>query len=139
MASAAIDAAFKAKLLASWSVCPVVGGSKANDLPETLTEPPTNVDAFLVVQYPVVDGDKPVLNGRYWDEGGARLVLNVKREVGQTQALAWADTLRGLFREYKSGSFETFVPDPPIVNDATDDGNWLSYSVIVPFRYQFNS
>lgn len=139
MPSAAVDTAFKTKLAASWTASQVVGGLAVGDPPGNITDPPADVDAFLVVQYPVVNSDKPVLAGRYFEDGAARLVLNVKREVGQDQGLIWGDTLAGLFREYKPGSgFETFVPSAPIINDANDDGNWLELAIIVPYRYQFN-
>ena len=132
MPSAAVDTAVKSRLASSWTASGVVG----IDLPETLSEPP-QADAFLVVQYPVVTGEKPVLRGKYFEDGAIRLVLNVKRDVGQSQGLVWAGTLAGLFREYQPGSgFETFVPSAPIVNDTNDDGMWLSFSVIVPYRYQ---
>lgn len=138
MPSAAVDTAIKAKLAAGWTACPVVGGSRAGDLPETIAEPPANENAFLVVQYPVVNGSKPVLRGKYFEDGAIRFVLNVKRDVGQVQGLTWADTLASLFRDYKSDAehFETFVPSGTIINDTNDDGVWLSYSVIVPYRYQ---
>lgn len=139
MPSAAVDTAFKTKLASSWTVSQVIGGLAAGDPPENLTGPPSGVDAFMVVQYPVVNGEKPVLHGRYFEEGAARLVLNVKLDVGQSQGLVWADTLAGLFREYRpGGGFETFVPSAPIINDANDDGNWFELAVIVPYRYQFN-
>lgn len=137
MPAAAVDSAIKARLAASWTESVVVGGSRPGDPSELATDPPASVDAFLVVQYPVVNGAKPVLHGRYFEEGAARLVLNVKREVGIAVSLGWADTLAGLFREYRNGSFETFVPDTAVVDDANDDGNWIVYSVIVPYRYQF--
>lgn len=136
MPSAAVDTAFKTRLTQSWTASQVVG----IQLPETLTEPPTDMDAFLVVQYPISNGEKPVLHGRTFEDGAARLVLNVKREIGLSQSLAWTDTLAGLFRDFKSADvagFETFTPSGPIVNDATDDANWCEYAVIVPYRYQF--
>lgn len=139
MPSAAVDTAIKTKLLQAWTASPVVGGLDGV-LPETIAEPPQGYDAFLVVQYPVVTGEKPVVRGRYFEEGAARLVLNVKREIGISQSLAWADTLAGLFRDFKStdvSGFETFVPSAPIIDDAIDDANWIEFAVIVPYRYQF--
>lgn len=138
MPASAVDTAIKARLHASWTLSPVVGGLDGV-LPETITEPPQGYDAFLAVQYPVANGEKPVLNGKFFEQGAVRLVLNVKREIGQTQSIAWAETLAGLFREYRPGSgFETFVPSGPVVNDAIDDANWVEYAVTVPYRYQFN-
>lgn len=137
MPSLSVDTAFKTRLAQSWTATPFLGDGT---LPDNLAEPPSS-DAFLVVQYPVTDGSKPVLHGRYFDEGAARLVLNVRRYVSLNQALSWADTLAGLFREFKSSDvpgFETFVPSSPIINDAIDDANWIEYAVIVPYRFQFS-
>lgn len=137
MPSAAVDTAVKTRLAASWSTTVVVGGLGPSDPADTLTEPPEDVSAFLVVQYPVVNGDKPVLHGKYFEEGAIRLVLNVKRTKGLSQGLTWADSLATLFREYRNDAgFETFTPSAPIINDASDDGNWMSFAVIAPYRYQ---
>lgn len=131
MPSAAVEAAFKAKLTSDWTLGPVLESASV--------DPPADANNFLVVQYPVVNGEKPVLSGRYFEEGAARLVLNVRSGLSLDVVLPWADTLAGLFREYRPGSgFETFVPSAPIVNDANDDGNWFELSVIVPYRYQFD-
>lgn len=134
MPSAAVDRGFHDRLAASWSTSAVIGLNG-------VTEPPAGANAFLVVQYPIVNGVKPVVHGRYFEEGAARLVLNVRHGLDLATVLPWADTLAGLFREFRSATvpgFETFVPSPPFVNDANDDGNWFELSVIVPFRYQFN-
>ncbi len=132
MPSAAVDAAFQSKLASGWTTSPVKGINFE-------TEPPDDANAFVVVQYPVVNGEKPGLGGRYFEEGAARLVLNVKTGIGLQTGLAWADSLAALFRDYRpGGGFETFAPSAPIINDANDDGNWFELSVIVPYRYQFN-
>lgn len=133
MPSAATDAAFKVRL-AAWTEGPVAG---VGDMPDTQTEPPAGVSNFLVVQYPVVNGEKPVLHGKYWEDGAARLVLNVSRQSGQAYGLQLADTLAALFRDYNpGGGFRTFVPSPPAIDDSIDDGSWVQFSIIVPYRYQ---
>lgn len=100
--------------------------------------PPTDVPAFLVVQYPVVNGARPVLGRKFWEEGAARLVLNVKRDIGIVQGRLWSAALADLFRSVKFGGIETFVTDGPIEDNNLEDGNWLSFAVIVPYRYQFD-
>jgi hypothetical protein len=129
MPSAAVDAAFQARLASQWTLSEIITGTEASD--------PPDANAFLVVQYPVVNSSKPVLGRTYFEEGAARLVLNVKSGFGLDTVLPWADTLAGIFREVKFGGVETFVPSAPIINDVSDDGNWLSLSVIVPYRFQF--
>ena len=76
MPSAAADTAFKTRLRDSWTVSKVVGGLDLGDPSDNLTDPPSGVKVFLVVQYPVVNSDRPVLHGRYFENGVARLVLN---------------------------------------------------------------
>lgn len=134
MPSAAVHAAVKARLEAQWTIGPVIGINGVTDKPD-----PTVENSFMAVQYPVVNADKPVLHGRYFEEGVVRFVLNVNSGLAHDVVLPWADTLATLFLEFKNGSgFETFVPSAPIVNDQNDDGNWFELSVIVPYRYQFN-
>lgn len=136
MPSAAVESAIKARLTSDWTLSAVIGLNGVTEPPD-----PQTADAFLVVQYPIVSAEKPVLSGRYFEEGAARLVLNVSSGLGLDVVLPWADTLAGLFRDYKSATvagFETFAPSAPIINDANDDGNWFELSVIVPYRYQFS-
>jgi hypothetical protein len=140
MPSAAVDVAFKTRLRDHWTVSVVADGLGMND-PQNLTDVPPGADAFLVVQYPVVNRNRPALQPHYVEDGAARLVLNTKLGLGSTTTLAWTDTLIGLFNSLSSQDFsgvETFVPNGPAINDASDDGNWIAYSIIVPYRYQFN-
>jgi hypothetical protein len=131
MPSAAVEFAFQARLYEATSGNPPV-------IPAIVTSQPDNgTDAFIIIQYPVVNGSKPVLGRHYFEEGAARLVLNVRRTLEMADALAMADDLAGVFRDYKFHDIETFTPDPPIINDTSNDGNWFSLSVIVPYRYQF--
>lgn len=141
MPSAAVEIAFRTKLVSGWVTAerPMIGVNG-------VTEPPADVNSFLVVQYPVVNTSKPVLGGRRFEEGIARLVLNVRSGLSLDVVLPWGDTLAALFRgsdgrPYKSPTvpgFETGTPSAPIVDDANDDGNWFELAVNVPYRYQFN-
>jgi len=131
MPSAAVEAAFQARLYEF-----TLGDPPA--VPAIMVGQPDNAtDAFIVIQYPVVNGSKPVLGRHYFEDGAARFVLNVRRSVEMDAALGLADDLAAIFRDRKFHDIETFTPSPPIVNDVTSDGNWFSLSVIVPYRYQF--
>jgi hypothetical protein len=130
MPSAAVEAAFQARLASSWTLSPV--------LTESASDPPANSDAFVIVQYPIQNADKPVLQRTYFEEGAARLVLNVRLGIGLPYALGLADTLASLFRTEKFSGVETFAPSAPVINDASDNGNWFEIAVIVPYRYQYN-
>lgn len=126
-----VDAGFKARIAANFTTIPTIG---VNDV----TEPPANA-SFVVIQYPVVNGEKPVLGRYFFEEGAARIVVNAAKGPAENDAQAtWIPALATLFRDRKlGGGLETFTPDGPIVNDANDDGQFVSYSLIVPYRYQF--
>lgn len=129
MPSAAVEAAFRTRLQA-W------GGTIVSPL---FTSPPENVTSFAVIQFPLANGEKPVLGRRFFEEGAARIVVNITVETALPDALAIADTVAALFREVNlGGGVQTFVPSPPIINDSIASGNWVEYAVIVPYRYQFD-
>jgi hypothetical protein len=131
MPSAIVEAAFQARLYEYTLGDPPVISAIVSG------QPNNSHDAFIVLQYPVVNGSKPVLGRHYFEEGAARLVLNVRRTAEMETALGLADDLAGIFRDRKFHDIETFTPSPPIINDTSNDGNWVSLSVIVPYRYQF--
>ena len=131
MSSAAVEAAFQARYYEQTLNDPplfsaIVSGQPVNTL-----------SAFVILQYPVVNGSKPVLGRHYFEEGAARFVLNVRRSVEMATALGLADDLAAIFRDCKFYDIETFTPSAPMINDISNDGNWLTLSVIVPYRYQF--
>ncbi len=131
MPSAAVEAAFQAMLASNWSQSPVIA--------DQATQPPQNANAFLVVQYPVVNSKKPALGGHYLEDGTARLVLNVKSGLQLSYGLGLADTLASLFRDAFFSGVETFTPSSPIINSQNDNGSWFELAVIVPYRYQFDA
>lgn len=123
---------FETYLVANWTATPIVPY-------DTIAETPDAI-AFLVQQYPVVNGSKPTLQRRFFEDGVYRLVLNINRGVGLAQGLQWSDELRLLFNNIKLyPGLETFTPDGPIVDDNSEEGNWIVYSLIVPYRYQYDS
>ena len=132
MPSAVVEAAFQARYYENTLNDPPL-------YPAIMSaQPDTSLSAFVVLQYPVVNGSKPALQRRYFEEGAARFVLNVHRRIEMDAALGLADNLAAIFRDRKFYDIETFTPSPPIVNEVSNDGNWFSLSVIVPYRYQFD-
>jgi hypothetical protein len=123
---------FQTYLAANWTETVIVGY-------DTVAETP-DVDAFVVQQYPVVLGIHPVLGRRFFEEGVYRLVLNVNRGIGVEQGLIWGDGLRALFNNIKfsAGKLETLTPDGPIVDDNNEEGDWIAYALIIPYRYQYD-
>jgi hypothetical protein len=129
-AKAVIDAV-QARLVANWTATVVVDY-------DTNAYPP-DLDAFLVHQYPVVNGAKPVLNRIFWEEGGIRFVLNVRRGIGLAQGSEWSDDLAALFREVKFDGVQCFETSGPIIDDTIEEGDWISYAVIVRYRYEYTT
>jgi hypothetical protein len=131
MPAKAVADFFETYLAANWTETVIVGYDTVADTPD--------VDAFVVQQYPVVLGTHPVLGRHFFEEGVYRLVLNVNRGIGQAQGLLWSDQLRVLFNNVRfSSSLETLTPDGPIVDDNNEEGDWIAYAVIIPYRYQYN-
>lgn len=132
MPSAVVADAFEARIGSSWNGLPVEGFDVVT------AEPPANENGFIAVQFPVVNGSKPVINRHFFEDGAARFVLNIRKEVGLAQARIWGDALADLFRCRKFGGIETFTPNPPEETDNNDDGSYVALAVIVPYRYQFD-
>jgi hypothetical protein len=132
MPSAVVEAAFQARLYEYTLGDPPVISAIVSG------QPSNTDDAFIVIQYPVVNGSKPTIGRHYFEEGAARFVLNVRRTAEMDAALGIADDLASIFRDRNFHGIETFTPSPPIINDTSNDGNWFSLSVIVPYRYQFD-
>ena len=132
MPSRAVADAVEARLEANWTETPFIPY-------DTLAQPPDNTEAFVIIQYPISNGARPVLGRVFWDEGAIRIVLNVQRGIGQAQGLLWSDMLADLYRSVKFDGVETFVPDGPVIDDTIEDGNWVLYSIVVPYRFEFVS
>jgi hypothetical protein len=136
MPSPAVDAAFKARIEANFTTIPFIGLNGR-------TEPPSDGSSFGVIQYPAVNGDKPSLGRRFFEDGAARIVVNVEKGPAEYDAAqTWLPALASLFRDKSAkdlnvAGLQTFTPAGPITNDANDDGNFVSFSLIVPYRYQF--
>jgi hypothetical protein len=123
--------AVNARLAASWTATPIVDYDEQTETPDA--------EAFVTVQFPITTGASPVLGRLFWEEGFIRLVLSVRRDVGKDQGLIWSDTLAHIFRVVKFDGIETRQPDGPNIDDSTDNGNWLIFSLIIPYRFEFES
>jgi hypothetical protein len=124
--------AVDSRLINNWSATPIIPYDSYDD-------PPEDAEAFVVVQYPVVFEEKPLLSRTFWERGVIRLVLNVKRGIGQRQGIIWSDGLKAIFREAKFDGVHTHEADGPIVDDTVENGNWISYSNEIHYHYEFVS
>ena len=131
MPAKAVADAVQARLAANWTATVIVDY-------DTNAYPP-DLDAFLVHQYPVVNGAKPVVNRVFWEEGAIRFVLNVRRGIGLSQGLEWSDELAALFREVTFDGVQCFETSGPIIDDTIEEGDWISYAIIVRYRYEYTT
>lgn len=108
---------------------------------DEMSAPPPDGSAFLLIQYPVVDGRRPVLTQRRLEEGVARIIYNVPRNFPIATTLPKAEIISALFRGdgLRVNGVEFLEPSNPIITDNLDDGNYYELAVMVPYRYQFNA
>lgn len=139
MPSAVVEAAFRARLEANWDIANgvIIGSNEVFDTP-------SDGSPFLIIQYPVAENRRPVLTRRRFEEGAARIIYNAQAGAGLAGPLAKADTIAAAFRGDKlkigtSSNVEVFEPSPPIINDDNEEGNYVEFAIIVPYRYQFNA
>lgn len=135
MPSATVEEAFRTRLAANWNEANgVIVGANG------VTQAPEDGSAFLLIHYPVSNGSRPLLKSRRYEEGAARIILNVPTGEGVPDWLVMADMIADMFRgdRLKFDGVEVFEPSGPIVNDNNEDGNYFELAVIVPYRYQFD-
>ncbi|SHF02541.1 hypothetical protein SAMN02745157_1465 [Kaistia soli DSM 19436] len=142
MPLAGVVAAVEGRLADFWSRCPVRGFQSDDG------SAPLDGSAFLEVQYPYASSDQITIgapgNNMFREEGAFRLVLNVPRDTnGRADALPWSDELAALFRSKHFGGIPgltgitTWSPSSPVIDDATDDGNYLVLAIAVPYQANF--
>lgn len=120
MPSKAVSDAFRARL-EDWpnkTACPYVDLNEASEVPR----PP-----YLEIEWPVAierrkgPGERQV----HQESGGARFIITVNalKAGAKDQALAWADELRDLFRDY---TFDAEIvageASPPVLDPRSADG-----------------
>jgi hypothetical protein len=135
MPSAAVETVIRTRLAANWNT--------ANGVilePNGQSEPPSDGSSFLVIHYPVGNSVRPTLTRRRFEEGAARIILNVPKGVLLSASLPLADTIAALFRGDKLivDHVEFMEPSLPFISDDNDEGNYYELAVIVPYRYQFD-
>lgn len=132
MASAAVEAAVKARLEANFSHCPRL-------YPNENTQPPADAAPFLLVQYPVANDEQISVGAPganvYREEGTIRFVLAIPRGRGTSPWNGWLDEIRALFRGQKFSGINTWAPTSAVIDDRSDDGNYWSLSSSIPYYF----
>jgi hypothetical protein len=100
-------------------------------------QPPVDGTAFLQIQFPVSGGSHvgmaAVGNRTFRETGVVRFVLSWPRGSAIETALDWMDELRALFRAAELGSLRTWTPSAPLLNDDSEDGQYVLLSFVVEF------
>jgi hypothetical protein len=134
MARSEVVDAVRARLAANWSRTPVFDENSEGSTP-------VDGSNFLQVQFPFSTNERvsfgaPGAN-TYREEGAFRLLLNVQRGSGGVTGRQWADELAALFRGKHFDGVETFAPDSASSDDANENGNYFTYAVVVPYRFDY--
>jgi hypothetical protein len=131
MAAKAVVDAVLARMQAQWTACPVVPENAQGDTP-------ADASAFIVVQFPVSSTERWSIGDRqYREEGGFRLVINVERGGGIDKLMEWGDQLAAIFRYRSFDGVECWTPTSPFTDDRSDEGNYFTGSVVVPYVFDF--
>ena len=134
MASSTVVAAFKARLAAEWSTCPVFEENRE-------TEPPADGSAFAYLHFPYARREQISIGtpgANVWrEEGAARIVLHVPRDEGTETGREWADTLIMLFLGKDLSGVITGAPDGPATDDGSDAGPYYRLALAIPYEFDF--
>ncbi|WP_173087368.1 phage tail terminator-like protein [Devosia sp. 1635] len=134
MARLAVVVAVQARLDALWTRCTVFDENSQGSTPE-------DGSPFLQLQFPFADAARisfgvPGAN-THREEGAFRLLLNMERGTGGAQGRAWAAELEAMFLNKHFSGVETFVPSSASSDDANENGQYFTYAVAVPYRFDF--
>lgn len=132
MASKPVVDAVESRLAANWTTTAIIGVNLQGDTPG-------DGSAFLTVQYPVADevhvGMASVGSRTFRETGVIRIVINVPRGQGVALGLAYAETLRALFRAQQFSGVSCLAPSPATEDDTNDNGNYYALSFAVPYYF----
>lgn len=130
MTSKVVADALETFLRAEWTICPIYTENVE-------TETPEDGSAFLLLQFPVANTERPILDPHalYWETGGFRIVIHVEAGGGMTKMRQWGALLIDLFRDVTvSPGVQCLVAEEPFVQ-GSPDGNYLVGAMVVPYRF----
>lgn len=137
MAHRLVEAAVRARL--------TEGFTAADVYVEGLYDTPKDQRAFVVLQFPFNENQHRTIGAPggawYWEDGGFRIVLNVKRKGGTLNGIPagrlWADEIATLFRGAEFEGIRCLAPSSPISDDSNDEGGYFVLAFVVPYQFQF--
>lgn len=134
MAKLAVVLAVEKILADHWTRCPI---PEANGNGST----PAGGTAFLQVQYPYSTSERITFGApganTHREEGAFRILLHVERGSGTLTGLQWADELETLFLSKHFDGVQTFTPSSANSDDSNENGQYYTFAVAVPYRFDF--
>lgn len=132
MASKVVEATVQAYLAANWSLSSIYTENLEQETPADGTP-------FIILQFPAMSVVRTSVTSRtYIEEGGFRIVINVRRGEGVTRMRDWGETLATLFRDVDlDNGVECLVPTEPFTDDQSDSGYYFTGTMVCQFRRVF--
>lgn len=139
MASATVDAAFRARLAAYCAAAPADWGTVELRRPNVDLDTPPDGEAMLLLQFPVgVENQRSVGApgaNLHREEGGARFVLLAPLASDPDPWASRIDALRSHFRSKLFDGVSTFEASPPLYDDGNADGAYWAIAFVVTYRF----
>ena len=101
-------------------------------------ETPVDGTPFIILQFPAMSVIRLAVSNRtYAEEGGFRIVINLRRGEGVQRMRDWGEQLATLFRDVRVGEVECLVPTEPFTDDESESGSYFSGTMVCQFRRVF--
>ena len=132
MASKVVEETIETYLAANWTDSAIF----TENLEQ---ETPVDGTPFIILQFPAISVIRLAVSNRtYAEEGGFRIVINLRRGEGVQRMRDWGETLAALFRDVRVGEVECLVPSEPATGDDSESGSYFSGTMTCLFRRVFN-
>ena len=134
MARSEVVDAVRSRITSNWTDAPLYDENSEGSTP-------ADGSAFVQLQFPYSTNERITFgvpgNNVYREEGAFRILIHMPRGSGGNQGREWADELAALFLGKHFDGVETFAPDLASSNDANENGNYFTYAVAVPYRFDY--
>lgn len=134
MARSEVVGAVRDRIAANWTDAPLYDENSEGSTPE-------DGSPFIQLQFPFSDNNRISFgnpgNNTYREEGAFRILIHVPRGSGGDEGREWAGELAALFLGKHFDGVETFAPDSASSDDANENGQYFTYAVVVPYRFDY--
>ena len=134
MARSEVVDAVRDRITGNWTTAPLFDENSGGSTP-------ADGSAYIDLQFPFSTNERisfgvPGAN-THREEGAFRILINVARGSGGETGRLWGDQLAALFRDKHFDGVETFSPDSASSDDSNENGQYFTYAVVVPYRFDF--